>query len=98
MFLRSIITPELPTALVAMLGDAVLDEEGAVVLVVVDEVVGADVTCTVRGFSADEGKKGMAGLVAFGVIEFDPVPKSKHVTLMTPANKVYNSRLPVNFV
>ena len=88
--LCSIITLELLTALVAVLGNAILDEEGAIVLVVVDKVVSAYPTSTVWGFTANEGKEDMTGLVTFGVIEVVPVAKSEHVrgVLMTTANEV----------
>ena len=83
-----------------MFGDVILDEEGAVALVVVDKVVGAYPTGTVWRFSADEGKENMAGLVALRVVKLVPVPKTKHVTgiLMSPSDKVNNSRLSVDFI
>ena len=84
---------EFLAAVMAMLGDAVLVGEGA--LVVGDEGVGAGLAHAVRGGAAEGGSEDMASLVVTRVFEFIPSAHSKHVILTVLHVNVNNSRFSV---
>ena len=61
-----------------MLGDGVLNGEGAVV--VGDKGVGAEAAHTVCGCAAEVGKEDVTSLVAAGILKLTPVSDPEHVT------------------